>query len=542
MKRLALLVTATLFVLQPELSVAQTLGASIPDSISVQGFLTDGDGIPLNGPQPVTFTFFKDDQSVYNAAFVALPVSNGHFDVILGTDGGLSTLSFNEPMEIEVFIDGEPLSPRIPLVAAPYALAVRGLNGYEDADGSFYSVNVIGGAPNNSIAELATGGAIGGGGGGIGSTSYANSVTGKWGTVSGGAQNTAELYGTVGGGISNTAGNRATVAGGETNQATGFRAAVGGGSANSSTGSYSVVSGGTGNVASGARATIPGGDRNEATGNASFAAGALARALHNGAVVFGGNSASSPTDFFSSTGEDQFLIRASGGVGIGTESPRALVTLAGPDSPHTGPVLHLTGSTSDQVESGRIRFVEGTAAYNYRGAYIRYDGSSSNRFHIGVHNTSDSLTANDQDIITIERNGGDLGIQNPNPSHVLEVGTDGTNGNGAHVTNGGAWTAGSSRSFKEDLRPVDPAEILDAVDELPLYRWRYKNSDEGDHLGPVAEDFFDAFELGEDERYISGVDGDGVALAAIQGLYALVKELQLENERMRLTLRRAGLD
>ncbi len=60
-------------------------------------------------------------------------------------------------------------------------------------------------------------------------------------------------------------------------------------------------------------------------------------------------------------------------------------------------------------------------------------------------------------------------------------------------------------------------------------------------MGPVAEDFFEAFELGNDERYISGVDGDGVALAAIQGLYKLVQELQAENEQMRAVLERAGL-
>ena len=37
-----------------------------------------------------------------------------------------------------------------------------------------------------------------------------------------------------------------------------------------------------------------------------------------------------------------------------------------------------------------------------------------------------------------------------------------------------------------------------------------------------------AFGLGEDDKYISAVDADGVALAAIQGLYGLVKEKEAE--------------
>jgi hypothetical protein len=40
----------------------------------------------------------------------------------------------------------------------------------------------------------------------------------------------------------------------------------------------------------------------------------------------------------------------------------------------------------------------------------------------------------------------------------------------------------------------------------------------------MAQDFYAAFGLGSDDRHISTVDPDGVALAAIQGLYELAKE------------------
>ena len=44
------------------------------------------------------------------------------------------------------------------------------------------------------------------------------------------------------------------------------------------------------------------------------------------------------------------------------------------------------------------------------------------------------------------------------------------------------------------------------------------------HMGPMAQDFRAAFGLGEDERHISTVDADGVALAAIQGLHRLLRD------------------
>jgi hypothetical protein len=44
------------------------------------------------------------------------------------------------------------------------------------------------------------------------------------------------------------------------------------------------------------------------------------------------------------------------------------------------------------------------------------------------------------------------------------------------------------------------------------------------HIGPVAQDFHAAFNVGADDKHIATVDADGVALAAIQGLHALLKE------------------
>ncbi len=59
----------------------------------------------------------------------------------------------------------------------------------------------------------------------------------------------------------------------------------------------------------------------------------------------------------------------------------------------------------------------------------------------------------------------------------------------------------------------------------------------------MAQDFYAAFGLGEDERYIGTLDADGVALAAIQDLYAInqeqtevIENLKAENSRLKAEL------
>ena len=134
------------------------------------------------------------------------------------------------------------------------------------------------------------------------------------------------------------------------------------------------------------------------------------------------------------------------------------------------------------------------------------------------------------DGIVVVDSEGQVGINNGGPEHPFVVGTSTTNGNGAHVTNGGTWTNGSSRTWKSNFRALDARDVLTRVLALPITRWEYTGANEGDHIGPVAEDFHKAFGLGQSEKYISTVDADGVALAAIQGLNA---KLEAENKALR---------
>lgn len=82
----------------------------------------------------------------------------------------------------------------------------------------------------------------------------------------------------------------------------------------------------------------------------------------------------------------------------------------------------------------------------------------------------------------------------------------------------------SDRNAKRDFKPVNNRAILEKIAALPISTWAYTNSAGIRHLGPVAQDFYAAFGLGEDDKHIATVDADGVALAALQGLYQVLEE------------------
>jgi hypothetical protein len=71
-----------------------------------------------------------------------------------------------------------------------------------------------------------------------------------------------------------------------------------------------------------------------------------------------------------------------------------------------------------------------------------------------------------------------------------------------------------------------PRAIAAVSDDRPVRRWSH-NPDgvDVDHVGPMAQDFYEAFGLGRDETKISSLDPSGVALAAIQALHAKTKEI-----------------
>jgi archaellum component FlaC len=82
----------------------------------------------------------------------------------------------------------------------------------------------------------------------------------------------------------------------------------------------------------------------------------------------------------------------------------------------------------------------------------------------------------------------------------------------------------SARAKKTAVESVNAPDVLERVEDLDVNTWELDHQDDGRHMGPMAGEFADAFELGDDNEHIATVDADGVALAAIQGLATRLNE------------------
>jgi hypothetical protein len=101
-------------------------------------------------------------------------------------------------------------------------------------------------------------------------------------------------------------------------------------------------------------------------------------------------------------------------------------------------------------------------------------------------------------------------------------------GGGGEHTSGGTWVNASSRDLKTDFTPVDDQTILTEIDELPITKWVYKTDTGAWHIGPVAEDFYSIFGLGDDNKSISTIDPAGVALVGVKALDEKITAQQQE--------------
>ncbi len=235
-------------------------------------------------------------------------------------------------------------------VASAIGTSIGGGNGNLTTD----EYSTVGGGQSNQAGDNAgttsdkTHATVGGGSG--------NTASGIQATIAGGLTNTASGdYTVVGGGQSNTAAqNQSTIAGGTTNNTSGggINGTIGGGNNNTVSAGGATVGGGSTNTASGTNATVPGGNANTALGAYSFAAGRQAQANHNGTFVWADNQGTT----FTSTGTDQFLIRAQGGVGIGTATPGQTLEVE-----VAGPAAIRVDNSSNSRATGLIAGVSGSA-------------------------------------------------------------------------------------------------------------------------------------------------------------------------------------
>lgn len=97
---------------------------------------------------------------------------------------------------------------------------------------------------------------------------------------------------------------------------------------------------------------------------------------------------------------------------------------------------------------------------------------------------------------------------------------------------GGAWASACDVNKKENFKNEDPEQVLQRLMRMEIKSWNYKSQpDLIRHIGPMAQDFYKAFLLGENKRAINTIDIDGVNLSAIKALEKRTRTLKdrLEN-------------
>jgi hypothetical protein len=468
-----------------------------PEFIHHQGFLTDGGGVPIDATHSLTFALYSGATKVWEETHPSVSIDDGVFDIALGSQTPFDTLTFNQIYTLGIKIDGgTELSPRTSLGRSPYALNLRGIRVEPNRGNQDAAPSIIGGDRRNRRHDESEAVTIAGGGG------IADGGTGSEPLF----HYASASFATIGGGLGNTAGQWSTVSGGAKNFADDYFATVGGGTLNTAGDFY---------------ATVPGGRRNKAIGEAAFAAGQGAQALHDATFVW--HSTTSNTDSLVSTGPNQFIIGASGGVGIGTNAPDRMLHLSGDDA-----VIRVD---RDQGVGGASillhQYAPGAPTAPWNSFVMVSSATSSGVGAFEIRDLGSAVSGGGALRMRIN-DAGFVGLNTGSAAYPLQVGTAGntSTGNGAYVTTGGVWADASSRTFKTNFEDVDPHDILERLAALPIATWEYKDSDEGRHMGPVAEDFHEAFRLGDNERYISGTDARGVSMAAIQALYELVREQQ----------------
>ncbi len=495
-----------------------------------------------------------------------------------------------------------PLAPRQPLTAAPYALYALGapwdglsgvpagfadgvddvgasnvwsLAGNAAAPGDFAGTtnnmtltlavsgttayrlvptngvpNLLGGAASNTISGTVTGATIGGGefnsvrstgatiGGGqfnIASGSYStiaggqfNLASGDYAYVSGSANIASGIWSTVGGTVNTVTATAAAIAGGGLNVAAGAYGTIGGGFGNviTATAPNAVIGGGATNTASGEAAAIGGGESNTASdeyttigggfsGSASAGYTTVSGGYDNTASAIGATVAGGSSNIASD-------LRATVSGGNGNTASSDYATVAGGNANTASGVAATVAGGQSNFASGAYSFAAGRNAQAiHSGAFVWADSNS------GI------ITSTAANQFLVRASGG-----------VTIYTTVGATVGAALFSGASSWTVVSDRNAKANFEPVDGVAILNALAGIPIETWNYTTQEAGiRHMGPMAQDFHAAFGLGETPTGISTVDADGVALAAIQGLYTVVqaKEALLAEQQAALAEQGAAL-
>ena len=212
------------------------------------------------------------------------------------------------------------------------------------------------------------------------------------------------------------------------------------------------------------------------------------------------NGSTLPFRIFPGSSSSSLVVR-NGNVGMGTTSPSEKLD------------IHNAGVTRIQL-SNTTAATDWNFANDGNGDFaISRVGSGGNDFEI------------EQD--------GDIGnCGNPDNDFVISVGPGCAATPRSWINAGDTqFSTSSSRTFKENIKPVKVESILDKLREVPVYEYDFVDGPK-DRIGLMAEDFFKVFGRGS-EKELSGHDMQIALWMAVQELIAKNDELSEQNRSLR---------
>lgn len=270
-----------------------------------------------------------------------------------------------------------------------------------------------------------------------------------------------------------------------------------GGSNSTASGLYALAFGDTNQAES--TSSIVFGSGNQVKGAAGFSAGAGNRVCDTYGVALGNNAKSGGPYINGKCDPETFNIRGLAAVAIG---------------------YNVTADQDHTMAFGKFASNNG-----FMGTFIWSDGSAQASADTFRNTANNEFAARATGGFRFRTNlGGTTGCNLP--------------------ANSGVFNCTSSRSTKQNFMLVDGNDILSRLRNVPVSTWNYIAEDnQVRHMGPMAEDFFDAFKLGTSDKSIGIQDLTGVSLAAIKALDERTTQLQQkQNEVDQLRLQVAQLE
>jgi len=472
-----------------------------------------------------------------NGTAIASFIGAGASNAIIGSGAFVGAGAANEAADEYAFVGagayGTALAPGSFVGAGGYEYSLQNKPVAGGGNVAFGPDSFIGAGDLNLISKDGTGSFIGGGGSADLSVGARNVISAADAFIGAGDNNTVGVGGQqsfLGGGIRGTiTGSYSGIVAGYGDAVSGTGAFAGAGQFNSVSSENAFVGSGFGNTASGVGSFVGAGGTsslfsgNQASGQDSFVGAGDSNVTKVAGSFIGGGASNSVA------GQGTYAAIAGGSLNSITGEYGAITGGNHNSATATGAAV---GGGSSSAATGTYATIPGgyLNAANGTGSFAA--GTQAKARHNGAFVWSDNAgTAPVQSTAAYQF------MARASGGFYLMTNAAGTSGVKLNPGSG-AWSSLSDRTMKTNIAPLDDAAVLDKVAALPVSEWSYTSERGVRHVGPMAQDFYAAFKVGEDNRHITSIDEDGIALAAIKALHSENIAVHAENRDLRGRLAR----